>query len=648
MSWLKIWQPIKINRSDRPILEEGEFNVYIKDDVGLYQGKQKIILHQNGRVYLTNKRIIYYDNNDTKRSIAIRIDQLTSAELIERFLRSSPKVKLYIKVESLKNDGKSKTQTINGFDWICKICSFQNHVPAGVGADMEPPKCIACGVTNKNFRQDMLNKSSGYISNSMSLTPTPSSPANGLIEGTPSPANSTPEPVSFTVLTGQCPTCTFINHKSIKFCKMCGTELGRSTTEMNRDLDDISTEANPLDLKLEGDEQYTNNRPYIKISFHKGGEAQFFQEVATLIDEVKWENLRMKGGINQNAKKLEARKEQSMRPNGAGIHALEAFGEQQRKNNEKILGSSLDDLEQLMFKFEDLIKLSSSFKRLLVSKDDKTIYKNIPPLTISRTSKLYHSELSRHMSEYLTSFVLTKKSSMITLPDLFAEYNRFLVKCSGFGTELVDIVDFRKSIDLFDTLNLPVVSNKYEKSELVVIRPRVHANSYSEFIVEFLSQQEHKYKRSFIRAKMVDDGDNDGLDHENGCYGATVSEISHALNWSYNVTMEELDKSIDSGLVVLDQSISGTFYYVNKFTSSFKWDDLAEIQKIKEEIIEEQKEITTRLKNEYESSRVDNLLSLNADYEFGIVPEQSNRAENPPTTPSPFSDSLNGLEGLKF
>ncbi|KAI5954069.1 VPS36 [Candida margitis] len=657
MSWLKVWQAIKVNRSDRPILEEGEFNVYIKDNVGLYQGKQKILLRQNGRLYLTNKRVIYFDNNEVKNSIAINIEQFTSGELIDRFLRSSPKVKLYLKVETQKNTNKSKLKSSSGFDWVCKICSFKNHVSGEIDAEMEAPKCIACGVPNMNFIQDLQTKSDRASSESAIVAPltvASSGQSSGLVEASPSPANSTPEPVSSTnqVPAGQCPTCTFINHKSLKFCEMCGTELASSTFEINQALQDISIESNPLNLHLEGAEQYTNNQPYIKISFRKGGESQFFQEVATLIDEIKWENLRIKGGINQNSKKLETKKKQ-VRPNGAGIHALEVFGEQQRKNNEMILSSSLDDLEQLMFKFEDLIKLSSSFKRLLASKGNN-VYNSIPPLNISRTSKLYHSELSRHMSEYLTSFVLTKKSSMITLPDLFAEYNRFLVKCSGFGTELIDVADFKRSIDLFEILNLPVVSNKYEKTGVVVIRPKIHADSYCEFIIEFLKRQEHKYKKNVIRAELIDDdddddgGENDVLNHERGCYGATVSEISHALNWSYSVTMEELDKSIDSGQAVLDQNISGTFYYVNKFAyNTSEWEDLAEIQQIKNEIVKEQKEITESLKNEYENSQASNLLNFNPEYEFGTVVEQPKPAAGNPPSHSTIH-SLNGLEGLRF
>ncbi|KAI5949957.1 VPS36 [Candida theae] len=652
MSWLKLWQPIKVNRSDRPILEEGEFNVYIKDNVGLYQGKQKIIHHQNGRLYLTNRRIIYFDNNNVKNSIAVDINQLTSAELIERFLRSSPKVKLYLKAESREGADVSVAQsTTPGFDWVCKICSFKNHISGIIDADTAVPVCIACGVPNKNFRRDVVQRSGDGGDSSTQRSSTPSLTNNDVSDSSPSPTSSTPEPSSSTnpTATGQCPTCTFINHKSLKYCEMCGTQLKSSIFEVNQSLVQVTSALNPLGLKLEGEEQYTNGQPYIKISFRKGGESQFFQEIATLIDEIKWDNLRRKGGVNQNAERLETRKE-PVKAGGAGIHALEAYGEQQRKNNERILSSSLNDLEQLMFKFEDLVKLSTSFQRVLAS-DGNIVYKSVPPLNLNRNSKLYHSELSRHISEYLTSLVLTKKSSMITLPDLFAQYNRFLVKCSGFGTELVEVADFRKSVDLFESLNLPVVSNRYEKSGLVVVRPKAHAHTYSEFIVEFLQQQEYRYKRSLIRSELIDGDDddyddNDNLNHEYGCYGATASEISHTLNWSYGVAMEELDKAIGSNQVVIDQSISGTFYYVNKFAATFDWDDSLKVQQIKDEIVEEQRGITEHLKEEYENSKVSNLLNLDAEYEFGVVSQHVD--DNNTHQDSSAGRLLNGLEGLQF
>ncbi|KAI5951923.1 VPS36 [Candida jiufengensis] len=568
------------------------------------------------------------------------IEQLTSAELVEKFLRSSPKVKLYIKTEIPK-----KNEEIKGIDWVCKICSFNNHIPSGFNWDEEElPKCISCGIRpTKKYIEEIANSSKE--STPASTEPIISESNN--FQTSPSPAVSTSES---TLANGQCPTCTFINHRYVKFCEMCGTELSSSSTsELSQSMNDISLETNPMKLKLESPELYTNNKPYVKISFRKGGEQKFFQEVANLIDEIKWDNLRKKGGINQNSKKLQQPKLEIKRT-GAGIHALELIGEQQRKNNEVILSSSLEDLEQLMFKFKDILHLSSSFNGLINNKVNIT--KSLPPINISKSSNLYHNELSRHISEYLVNFKLIKNSSMITLQDLFADYNRFLVKSQGFGCELVDVNDFQKSVDLFDSLNLPVVQNKYEKSDLVVIKPRIHTNAYDEFIVSYLNNQEHQYKINKLRVEMIDDNeyDRDYSGHENGNYGCTISEISHFFNWSYNITKEELEKSIENGQIVIDQNISGTFYYVNKFSSTFNWDNSKEIEQIKEDIVKEQDEITKNMKSEYERLKLNNLVNLNPEYEFGTInDEQSIVSESTPVTSHiPSTISLNGLEGLQF
>ena len=67
---------------------------------------------------------------------------------------------------------------------------------------------------------------------------------------------------------------------------------------------------------------------------------------------------------------------------------------------------------------------------------------------------------------------------MISSQDLFAEYNRFLIRNQGFGSELVNCDDFKCAIELFEKLNLPVVVKQYVNSDIYVIRPKVDANIY--------------------------------------------------------------------------------------------------------------------------------------------------------------------------
>ncbi|CAX43670.1 vacuolar protein sorting protein, putative [Candida dubliniensis CD36] len=668
-SWLHIWNPILINRSNRPILQDNEYNIYIRDNVGLYQGRQKIVNRQNGRIYLTNKRLIYFDNSDSSKSIAVELKLFKNAELVAGYFRRSPKVTLYIKTENggttniggNENGTNSKNITI---DWVCKICSFNNHLASDYKInENELPKCTSCGI----------RPSKSYLSQILE------SAQNNVSVKEDSPASMTPEPESVSPNNNnQCPKCTFINHPALRYCEICGTELkpsNDSNTKLlkaTQSLSNVSINSNPLNLKLEtGEELYTNNQPYIKLSFRKGGESKFYQEVCKVLDDMKWQILEQKGGINKDAVKL-VDNSTSVNKNsttaaaggggGGGIHALERLGELQRKQNEIILTTSLDDLEQLMFKYQDLIKLSTSFNKLikqpLSSTTTTTTTKSgvvIPALSIKKSSPLYHQELSRHISEFLINFKLTQKTSMISSQDLFAEYNRFLIRNQGFGSALVNCDDFKCAIELFDELNLPVVVKQYMKSDIYVIRPKVDANIYGQHIVQYLKDQEYEYKLMTLRREITS-GDYENINNElyNAVnYGKTVSEISNKFNWSYNITIEELEKCVETGSVVIDHHISGTFYYVNKFPfSDGEWDDSKEIQEMRELLIKEQQEITLTLRNEYVEQNMDNLVNIDPDYNFFGVgnEEDKDELESTVTTSVPESQtqSFNDLVGLQF
>ncbi|KAK6457138.1 EAP30/Vps36 family-domain-containing protein [Scheffersomyces xylosifermentans] len=628
MSWLHVWKPILINRSSRPILRDDEDFLCTTDNVGLYQGKSKILGRQNGIIYLTNKRIIYFDGTDNANSMAIELSDISHAEFIEQFFRSSPKVKAYLKPtigqqkngDSTSNDSK----TVKSIAWVCKICSYNNQIPSNFDLEENDlPKCGSCGIRpNRTYIEKILEEGN---KNSEKDEPIPGSES---MNGTESILQPTAERRD-----DQCPKCTFINHPSMKYCELCGTEL-KSVMPKSLQLkitESLSTLSvnennshNPMNLKLENSsEVYTNStKPYVKLSFRKGGENEFFRILNDTLAQMKWDSLKSRGAINQNATKLTqpARKQPTALRLG-GIHGLEQLGEQQRKQNEMILSSSLGDLENLMFKSQDLIKLSNSFTKFIIAKRHPraipTGTKLVPPLDIKKTSSLYHKELSRHISEYSTNYELTKVSSMITSQDLFANYNRYLILTQGFGSELVSPQDFNQAIDLFDQLRLPIKLKQYEKSGLVVLAPRSKTSTYEQNILICLKEQEYQFKYNKLRNEMLGMMD-EFLSNEYRYFkGNTIAEISDKFGWSYNITLEEIEKCIDQGSIVIDQSVSGTFYYINKFALEEE-DDRSEMDKIRKEIIEEQKSITADLKSQYELSTAEDLINLNPDYTFGI------------------------------
>lgn len=663
VSRIDVWQAASVNRSNRPILQEGEHNLYVRDNIGLYQGKLKIVNRQNGRVYLTNKRIIYLDNEDITKSMAIELKNVSSGEVIERFLRSSPKVKLYLKEQADVQQSSTKRRDGNRdkvmADWVCIICSFNNQILVDTNLDGDLPKCGSCGI--KPSRDQMVNSIERRRTETL---------ANGNND-----KNSKPDknPTQQSLRDDQCPKCTFINHPALKYCELCGSELNSSLSKKLKDrlhvADNTATipeDMNPMNILLENDsEVYTNNKPYIKLSFRKNGESQFYQILADMIDKIKWEKLVNKGTINENGVKVNdsSPTPPSQQIKGGGIHGLEQIGEQQRKQNELVLSSSLEDLEQLMYKAQDLIKLSSSFGKLIKT-TPQNVSTIIPPLNIKKTSNLYHQELARHISEYLTNFQLTKSSSMITSQDLYAYYNRYLVSTQGFGTDLISQVDFNKSLNLFDNLKLPIALKNYERSGLIVICYKRN-NDYSEFIVNFLRSQERlfihdKVKNEILMGLEEQEADQDGYMEENYKFfkGNTIPEICDELGWSYGITIEEIEKCIESGLVVIDQNILGTFYFINHFMENTSGDTgITEelVNQIKKEVLLEQKIITENLKQQYYLERNQNLINFKPEINYddsaspgSSVTSISNANATPAHGTGVASYSLNDLQGLNF
>lgn len=127
---------------------------------------------QFGSIYATNYRLIYVDNNNQSKSFTINLENISKTEFYTGFLKSSPKVTIYLK-NMVNKDNKN--------DWICSICSFLNPI--------DSISCNLCGVvkdTNNSNRQTAQNNS--QFDNS-------------------------------------CPKCTFKNHPLMTRCELCETTL---------------------------------------------------------------------------------------------------------------------------------------------------------------------------------------------------------------------------------------------------------------------------------------------------------------------------------------------------------------------------------------------------------------------------------------
>lgn len=636
MSRLDVWQAVPVNKSNRPVLMENEFNIYLKDNVGMYQGKLKIANLQNGRVYLTNRRIIYIDSAERNTAVAVNLADVLRAEYVERFLRSSPKVKVFLRDDrgvaaaNTNTEISGKLQVVPSLpdrlvDWICVFCSFNNHISCKVDLAAETPKCTSCGVTPPRKQIEKALQSC--------------MDASGPLLQLPEPANP-----------DECPKCTFINHPSMKYCEMCGTALQTPVLDLANRIRRSESRAllasraqNPLGLVLEEKEDYTSGKPYIKVSFRKGGDLTFYEHLVQEIDKIKWEKLENRGGISGDATKV--RKHENPKIQSRGIHSLERIGELQRKQNEVLLTQSLEDLEQLMFKAQDLLKLSSSFGALV--KRRKKQATTIPPLVINKSSSLYHQELARHISEYLLNSELTRITSMITLPDLFASYNRFRIVSSGFGTELITTQDMAKCMSLLDTLQLPIKKTTFQ-SGLEVVTQRSHElQDLHRAIMEYLVEQENGFTRSKYESEFLGENDDYTVDKYKVYHGNTTAEIALHFGWSHEVCAEEMLRCMDEQLVVWDRHILGTFYFVNHFdrelASKIK-DDVTSREEVRRRIQLQQKSISKELKT---ASEADQRLVTLVSHDFGTLQEDVS-SMSLDLKPETATSSLGELAGLQF
>lgn len=649
---LSVWQQVLVNKSNRPVLASDEHNVYIKDGIGLYQGRLKIKKYQNGRLYLTNRRIIWLDQNDQQRPIAVELSAIERIELVEGFLRSSPKIKAFLKQNeetSIKGEAmdvsgstpKGSFDQLNILDaalrlrsstvtWVCVICLYNNLISTDCDLNAALPTCISCGIPPSRAQIERVLAEADELSRELTLNgPPPNLEA--------------------------CPKCTFVNHPSMRYCELCGTALRLVSSSLMKRLQSLDNPSslsiiseNPMGLILEDKEEYTNNIPYVKFSFRKGGELASYQHLLEEIQSIQWLALEAKGAINgEGTKIVELREPSPQKELVGGIRGLEKLDQLKRKQNEMVLSLSLDDFEQLMYKAQDILNLASTFKTVI--KPQRHSFniesKTMPPLLFNKSSSLYHQELLRHVSEFLLNFELTSVTSMITLQDLFASYNRFLILSQGFGTELIPPQDLTKSLDLVNKLKMPIRLKTYLSGLVVVARRSHDLQSLHRVLLQYLIDEENSFTYEKYKSELLADNDGYMRDKYRVFNGLTVSQIADHYGWSPAVCAEELELCLEEQLLVVDEHISGTFYYANVFDPTILArlaNEESQRKDAQNDVLAQQKLISDKLKTTYDADQ--NLIRV-SDYSFGLT--TSVPSLSPPLSGS-LPDSLNQLNGLKF
>lgn len=549
MGQLPYWHSVELSAGSRPVLREKEVDVLVENSIGLYQGKSKILNRQNGRIYMTSQRLIYIDNNDAKTySVAIELNDIDHIDYTAKFLKSSPKITIFLKkIGKQKKSKKRSTEPIRTTTWICPICTFPNNVQTNVNPNNQEylPACETCGIkATSQIIQDSLN--SYRTSNKSQDTSSSHKPL-------------APKQIA-------CPICTFLNHPSLRNCEICDTQLP-ANQENNSELENIDEMQlfdDRIQIKTESNDGLDDSpQPFIKLSFHKVGDKFFFNKLNENLEKFKWDIVLNSGNANKDSVKLKKGPIESQNSGnstmGFGIHSLARQEELKTQKNEEIINSSLDDLQALLNRANEILELTESFKKLNSSSSQSQ--EQSTPLINQVTKnllfdsndesqrKLYLQEIARQLSDFLINdSVLDQEGGIITLLDLYALFNR-----GRIGINLISPEELYKSCEFFETLKLPLLFKKINNI----------------LVVQDLKFSDEGHIVDDIKKFIINFGDQDQFSFKS----ANILKISDAFNWSITITEEILKIGIALGELVVDQQVSGKFYYLNEFCDLDSFDE---------------------------------------------------------------------------
>ncbi|CDO51399.1 hypothetical protein DV113_002293 [Geotrichum candidum] len=611
------WKPATLTASSRPTLLPGESELAVQANVGLYENKLKAAApYQAGRVYLTTHRIIYVPDEDSKRrAIELALARVQGVELFTGFMRSSPKITIRVApleaAETVATTAAGKTtpdampapleQTES--TWVCPICFFANTLPKGFDFNQPLPVCVTCGIP---ATREVIQEST-KVTTTLPKKPAPSSTSIKTTNNNNKNNNNN----NNSIKTGEvsksdgiaCPRCTFVNHPSMNMCEICGARL----VSPNLPAQLLRPAADPEAARLDAfgyvktlllPSAQTDLATSYKLSFRSGGERLVYEQFKAALAKVAWKvdasssssSLSSSTSLNKSASyHVNGNGNTGSRANSTngsqialGIHGLQLSTEHERDHNKQVLGSALEDLNSLMLRAQEVVRLAESYAKVLDKQDTPEARKARQALqystqalgissidsTTSTDDATFHAELARQIADFLLSVapspsgnarmaegVLASEGGIITLIDLFAVYNR------ARGVSLISPTDLYQACLQFEKLGLGI------RMRTFVSGLRVIQESYrtEEVITRNIRELINKRKIA-LQAESGNNGSNDEY-----C-GITAIYVSEKLKWSVMIATEELEIAERNGTLCRDDQLSGTTFYENDIpTTPWNW-----------------------------------------------------------------------------
>ncbi|CCK69062.1 ESCRT-II subunit protein VPS36 KNAG_0B06340 [Huiozyma naganishii CBS 8797] len=510
---MDLWYDVATNNSGRPLLRGGEQVVLIQDAVGLYDGKERVEGRQSGRVFLTQQRFVYVDDlNPTGNSVALDLENVASLEYSSGFLKRSPRLVVFVRDGGTRPPGEDITSAGFLTQWVCPICAEKNSTEGKFcdGDSSVQPVCFNCGVPAD---YELARDSIKYIETNKSTDPTDRD-------------------------TVVCQSCTFINHKLMKFCEMCGGRLPPRKSHRSK----------KLFLKT-GSLKETPQ--FFQLSFRKSDGSLFAKAAEKTLNDA-----RQKDIFNQNVAEIDGAavnptvKEEELvkkldKMDLMGINGLEKFRENQLLNNDILFTNALQDLNKLM-------SLANSIERLYKRESNNSGSSTTahPYLVVDRekffTKDSFLDEIAREVYEFAMSEFKDNeidRNVIVTLVDFYAMYN----KSVRIGTGLISPQELRDACQRFPKLGL-------HDLKLLKVNKRVLCLTSVNSL-------------KFVEERV--------MEIVQGQPGSDSLKITQVLNeqaktdnsWAIGIIDEILSSCINNGKLVLDEQMSGMLYYSNTFWS---------------------------------------------------------------------------------
>ncbi|PJF18570.1 hypothetical protein PSACC_01609 [Paramicrosporidium saccamoebae] len=290
-----------------------------------------------------------------------------------------------------------------------------------------------------------------------------------------------------------CHICTFVNKSVLQACEMCGTPrlMPRASPELTESVSEG------------GDD-------YIRLSFRGT---------------------------------YERREERVFDPSVGGVAGLLKRVNISQQDTDANLSVAFNDLDSLMSKASEMVKLAESVSNKLANKSDSVDeqterdFRNLllemgvaGAVTKETTGNSFTKELSRQLGDFIFRLLERRKSPMLPLADVYCLYNR------ARGTNLVSPEDLFRAASLMSDLSMPVELCKLP-SGLLVVQSR--------------DQTDAVIMRT-VKSLIVDELD---------CVDALA--VSRKANMTLSISILYLEKSEKAGILCRDDSPSGVKYYLN-------------------------------------------------------------------------------------